>query len=44
MTRDLLVQFLNMYAVGLGCGIILSVVPFVIGEIINFSLRLLKGG
>lgn len=44
MNEELLVQFLEIYSVGIACGIGLSVIPFMIGEIISFSLRLMKGG
>jgi hypothetical protein len=44
MNEELLIQFLKMYSVGIACGIGLSAIPFVIGEIISFSLKLMKGG
>lgn len=44
MNEETLSQFLKIYSVGIACGIGLSVIPFVIGEIISFSLKLMKGG
>ena len=44
MNEELLIQFLKIYSVGVACGIGLSVIPFVIGEILSFSLKLMKGG
>lgn len=40
----LIEQVMQLYAVGLGCGIVLSLLPFVIGGLIDFSLNLMKGG
>jgi hypothetical protein len=44
MNEEIMIQFLKIYSVGIACGIGLSVIPFVIGEIISFSLKLMKGG
>lgn len=37
-------DIISLLGIGCACGLILSVVPFVIGVIINFALKLMKGG
>lgn len=44
MIEDNILSFLNVYFIGFGGGIALSVLPLIIGEIINLGLKILKGG
>lgn len=37
-------EILKLYSQGVACGIVLSVIPFIIGEIIHFALNLMKRG
>jgi hypothetical protein len=37
-------EVLELYAQGFGCGVLLSVIPLVVGELINFSINLMKKG
>ena len=37
-------EVLKLYYQGFGCGIILSALPFVIGELIHFAINLMKRG
>lgn len=42
MTMDVN-EVVSLYGIGLGCGIILSVIPMVVGSIIKFALNMMKG-
>ncbi len=35
---------IGLYGAGMACGILLSLFPMVFGSIINFALKLMKGG
>lgn len=37
-------EVLKLYSQGFGCGIVLSVLPFVIGELMHFAINLMKRG
>lgn len=34
---------LTVFSIGLACGIILSVLPLIVGEIINLAFKIMKG-
>lgn len=37
-------ETIRLYSVGLACGIILSIIPMIVGSIINFAFKTMKGG
>ena len=37
-------EVMELYAVGVGCGLILSVIPHVIGSVVRFALDLIRKG
>ena len=37
-------EIVTLYITGVASGIIVSVIPFVVGEMINLSLKIMKGG
>lgn len=43
MTYDLL-EVVKLFGIGYASGIILSVLPLVVGEIINLMFKIMKGG
>lgn len=38
------IEVVRLFASGYGCGIILSVIPYVIGCVIDLAISLMKGG
>jgi len=34
---------IELYSIGFGCGIVLSVLAFIIGEIVNLAKKMMKG-
>jgi len=38
-----LINVVELYSVGFACGIVLSVLSFIIGEIINLAKKMMKG-
>lgn len=37
-------EVLELYSCGLACGVVFSVLPLMVGEIINFAFKIMKGG
>lgn len=37
-------EVVKLFGAGYGCGILLSVLPFVVGSIIGFAFKTMKGG
>jgi hypothetical protein len=42
MVQVEIIDFVRLFGGGLACGIVLSLLPFVVGEIINFAFRVMK--
>lgn len=38
------VQIVELFGTGYACGIVLSVLPLVVGMLINLSIKIMKGG
>lgn len=37
-------ELYKLFCTGVSVGIVITVVPFIIGELLNFAMNLLKGG